>query len=489
MLAALFTIVGILNHTTTLADVERVIDWFACSPMPSLSDPSAQIALSVEDREPSLTDGWSGGTAAFRADEIAAMPLFADVPPAHLSRIARWSRQLRLGAGETVVERWDSVRDLYVIVPIAGRQASGRRARADAQDVTRVSASEEIQDATARGLGMAMPAEWSTHELTLMAWPARLELWGEGLAEAKAEYAAVARAIAAFERVVMVAPEGASQEVRDACGSGVRVLELPIDDSWMRDSGPIVVTAPDGRRAGVDFRFNGWGEKFAPYDRDDAMNLSLLAQLRIDRLVADLVLEGGSISVDGEGTLIATEQCLLHPSRNPSLTREEIEACLREYLGVEEVIWIGHGLIEDHDTDGHVDNVAQFAAPGVVLAQTVDDPADPNHEPLAENVERLRSAVDARGRRLQVIEIGVLPRTTVREASGVVPYVNLYVANGVVVVPTCGDDPDRDAEVLGRLASVYAGREVLGVPARMLAEGGGGVHCITQQVPFADPGP
>jgi agmatine deiminase len=251
----------------------------------------------------------------------------------------------------------------------------------------------------------------------------------------------------------------------------------------MRDSGPIFVTGPDGRRAGVDFRFNGWGEKFLPFDRDDAMNQALLEHLSIARLECDLVLEGGSISVDGEGTLIATEQCLLHPSRNPSLTREQIEERLGEYLGVQKVIWIGTGLLEDHDTDGHVDNVAQFVAPGVVLAQTVDDPADPNHEPLAANVERLRAATDARGRPLEVIEVGLLPRTTVRGSSGVVPYVNLYVANGVVVVPTCGDDPDRDADVLRMLSAVYAPREVVGVPARLLAEGGGGVHCITQQVP------
>ncbi len=330
-----------------------------------------------------------------------------------------------------------------------------------------------------------MPAEWAQHELTLMAWPARRELWAEGLAEAKAEYAAVARAIAAFESVLMVAPEGASQEVRDACGAGVETVELPIDDSWMRDSGPIFVTGSGGRRAGVDFRFNGWGEKFSPYDRDDAMNRVLLPRLGIERLAADLVLEGGSITVDGEGTLIATEQCLLHPSRNPSLSRGQIEERLREYLGIEKVVWIGHGLLEDHDTDGHVDNVAQFVSPGVVLAQTVDDPSDPNHERLAENVQRLRGAVDARGRSLSVIELGVLPRTAVRGAPGVVPYVNLYLANGVAVVPTCGDDPDRDLEVLGRLATVFEGREVVGVPARMLAEGGGGVHCITQQVPAA----
>ena len=173
-----------------------------------------------------------------------------------------------------------------------------------------------------------------------------------------------------------------------------------------------------------------------------------------------------------------------HPRRHADELAPRIHGPKRgQHLGVETVIWIAHGLLEDHDTDGHIDNVAQFVAPGVVLAQTVDDPSDPNHEPLAANVQRLRAAVDARGRRLEVIELGVLPRTTVRGEPGVVPYVNSYLANGVVVVPTCGDDPDRDGEVLARLARVYAGREVVGVPARMLAEGGGGVHCITQQVP------
>jgi agmatine deiminase len=347
-----------------------------------------------------------------------------------------------------------------------------------------VSTTDSDSATTARSLGLAMPAEWARHEMTLMAWPTREELWGDAMAAAKDEYTGVARAIAAFEPVLMVAPSaGAAAEIRDACGGGVQAIELPIDDSWMRDNGPIFVTADDGRRAGVDFRFNGWGEKFVPYDRDDALSRALLPRLRIDRLESDLVLEGGSISVDGEGTLIATEQCLLHPSRNPRLSRGEIEERLREWLGVEAVVWIPHGLLEDHDTDGHVDNVAQFVAPGVVLAQTVDDPGDPNHERMAENVSHLRAAVDARGRRLEVIELGVLPRTIVRGGPGVVPYVNLYVANGVVVVPLCGDDPDRDSDVLARLGSVFSGREVVGVPARVLAEGGGGVHCITQQVP------
>ena len=281
----------------------------------------------------------------------------------------------------------------------------------------------------------------------------------------------------------MVAAPGAGCEVRAACGGAVEVLELPIDDSWMRDSGPVIVIARDGRRAGVDFRFNGWGEKFVPYDRDDAMNRELLARLQIDRVEADFVLEGGSIVVDGEGTLIATEQCLLHPSRNPDLTRVEIERSLRDYLGIARVIWLRSGLVEDYDTDGHVDNVAVFVCPGVVLAQTVEDVRDPNHEPLAENVERLRAATDARGRPLEVIELPWLPRTRVRGQPGVVPYTNLYIVNGGVIVPVCGDDPSRDEEVLEMLTWVFEPREIVPVPGRVLAEGGGGVHCITQQVP------
>src|SRR3954466_9790139 len=175
---------------------------------------------------------------------------------------------------------------------------------------------------TPRATGLAMPAEWAEHERTLMCWPARSELWGAGLAEAKRDYAEIARAIAAFEPVLMVAPPGARDEALRMCGHGVEVTEIPIDDSWVRDSGPIFVTGAGGRRAGVDFGFNGWGGKFEPYDRDDALPRAALAELGVGPLEAPPVLEGGSICVDGEGTLITTAQCLLHPSRNPELERD-----------------------------------------------------------------------------------------------------------------------------------------------------------------------
>lgn len=339
---------------------------------------------------------------------------------------------------------------------------------------------------TPRSTGLSMPAEWSLHERTLMAWPVRADLWGDGLAQARRDYATIANAIADFEPVLMVAPEDAAPDARRRCGRAVDVVELPIDDSWIRDSGPIFVTgsAAGERRAAVDFGFNGWGGKFLPCDRDDALPAALLAHLGVDRFEAPLVLEGGSVTVDGEGTLITTEQCLLNPNRNPSLGREQVEALLGDYLGTEEVIWLPHGLLEDHDTDGHVDNVAAFVEPGRVLLQTAP-PGDPNHERLAENARRLRAATDARGRLIDVVELDVLPTTSVRGMRGCVPYTNLYLANGAAIVPVAGDDPDRDEEVLERLGSLYAGREIVAVPGRMLAEGGGGVHCITQQVPAA----
>jgi agmatine deiminase len=337
-----------------------------------------------------------------------------------------------------------------------------------------------LESETPRAAGFAMPAEWAPHERTLMAWPVRLDLWNESLAQARADYAQIAQAIAAFEPVLMVAPPGAGAEVTDRCGAGVEVVELPIDDSWLRDNGPIGVTDGSGGRAAVDFGFNAWGGKFPPWDADAALSEALLDRLGIDRFAAPIVLEGGSIAVDGEGTLIATEQCLLHPTRNPDLERSDIERVLHDYLGIETFVWLPNGLLEDHDTDGHVDNVAAFVRPGVVIAQTAPD--GPNHELMSANLDVLRSARDARGRELEVIEIDVLPTTAVRGDVGVAPYVNFYVCNGAVIVPVCGDDLDRDAETVARIGALY-GREGVAVPGATLAEGGGGVHCITQQVP------
>ncbi|MFI6600713.1 agmatine/peptidylarginine deiminase [Nonomuraea sp. NPDC050536] len=328
---------------------------------------------------------------------------------------------------------------------------------------------------------MRMPAEWSAHERCLMAWPTREDLWGDVLAEARAEYAAVARAVAAFEPVTMVALPDQVEQARAACGEGVEVIALPIDDSWLRDSGPIILRGDDGRRAGVDFRFNSWGGKHSPWDADDRVTAALLERLGIEAIRSEMVLEGGSVTVDGEGTLITTEQCLLHPNRNPGWTREEIERELKARLGVEKVIWLPYGGLEDTETDGHVDGVCAFTAPGSVLVSVPSDPGHPDHARMRANLAVLEASTDARGRRLRITQ---LPQSAFVPVDGVrteVGYLNFYVANGGVVVPVAGVPDDEGA--LAVIAEAFPDRKVVGVRTPTIAFGGGGVHCITQQIP------
>jgi agmatine deiminase len=325
-------------------------------------------------------------------------------------------------------------------------------------------------------MNLRMPAEWAPHERTIMCWPARESMWQERFTQAQADHAEVANAIAAFEPVLMAADPRFASEARRLCADAVDVVEIPLDDSWARDSGPIFVTG-SGERLGIQFGFNGWGEKFVPHDDDARFATRVLELLGEDRRDAgDFVLEGGSIAVDGEGTLITTEQCLLEEHRNPRLTREEIEAELCAQLEVERVIWLGLGLVEDDDTDGHVDNICAFVEPGRVVLQTVADEANPNFEPSQENLRRLRDAG------LAVVELPWLPYVVDGgQPPTVVPYTNFYVCNGGLIVPTRGEE--TDAEALALLESLYPDREAVAVAGETLALGGGGVHCITQQVP------
>jgi agmatine deiminase len=319
-----------------------------------------------------------------------------------------------------------------------------------------------------------LPAEREPHERTLMGWPCRRELWGATLAQARADYATVANAVAAFEPVTMIANAGAdASDARAACTSAVEVVELPLDDSWLRDCGPIYVFA-DGERVAVHFGFNAWGEKFSPYDSDAAVG-RLIAERLGDRVLEEgMVLEGGSILCDGEGVLLTTEQCLLNPNRNPGLRRDEIEDVLRERLGVERVVWLGRGLVEDLDTDGHVDLIAAFVAPGRALLQAVDS-GNPNYEFCEENRSRLTAAG------IEVLELPYLPYVSVAGERIAASYLNLYICNGGVIVPVTGADSDERA--LAIIGGAFPEREIVSVPGAVLAYGGGGPHCITQQVP------
>jgi agmatine deiminase len=323
-----------------------------------------------------------------------------------------------------------------------------------------------------------MPAEWEPHERTLMGWPCRTSLWGDTIALARQEYVTVANAIADFEPVTMIANPGSdAAQARTGCADGVEIVELPLDDSWLRDCGQIYVRGDDGRRLAVHFRFNAWGEKFTPWERDAAVGRLIAERLGDEVLKAELVLEGGSICVDGAGTLMTTEQCLLNPNRNPSLSRDEITASLTELLGLHRVVWLGHGLIEDRDTDGHVDLIAAFTRPTEVLLQTVT-PENPNYAHCEENRERLHTAGIA------VLEIPFLPYVDVAGETVAVSYLNFYLCNGAVIVPVTGAPTDDEA--LAIITRAYPEREVVGVPGAVLAYGGGGPHCITQQVPISE---
>ena len=330
-----------------------------------------------------------------------------------------------------------------------------------------------------------LPAEWEPHEGTAMCWPARADMWGERLVDAEAAHAAVADAVARFEPVTMVAAPRSAERAAATCGPGVDVVEQPIDDSWFRDSGPIYVVDDSGgdpQRVATDWRFNSWGGKFLPY-RDDDAAARRFAEARDEPVRSiDMVFEGGSITGDGDGTLVTTTQCLMHPNRNPAMTLTAIEAVLRAELGAERILWLPHGLALDDDTDGHVDNVAAFAAPGRLVLQGCDDTDEADWLRLDVNRRVAADAVDARGRALDVTVVPVLPFAEVDGERVAVPYLNYYVGNGFVLVPTCGHDADADMVAL--IGEQYPGREAFGLDVgAILAFGGGGIHCITQQIP------
>jgi agmatine deiminase len=352
--------------------------------------------------------------------------------------------------------------------------------------------------------GFQMPGEFERHSGCWMAWPQRPDNWRDGARPAQEAFAAVAEAIAAAEPVTMAASAAEYERCRSLLSPSIEVVELASDDAWMRDIGPSFVVDGQGGRRGVDWEFNAWGGHegglYSPWDRDDRVAAAVLEHEGADRYRAPLVLEGGAIHVDGEGTVLGTEECLLNRNRNPGLTREQIEAHLRDYLGAEKVLWLGRGVFAD-ETDGHVDNLACFARPGVVLLAWAEDEADPQHEISADALARLEAATDAHGRQFEVVRLPSPGPLTIapEEAEGVeatpgtqprragdrlaASYVNFYLGNGRVVMPLLDERHDEEAAAI--LAGCFPQREVIGVPAREILLGGGNVHCVTQQVPSA----
>ena len=247
-----------------------------------------------------------------------------------------------------------------------------------------------------------MPGEFEPHSGCWMAWPERPDNWRLGAKPAQSAYAAVAEAIAEAEPVTMAVSDAQFENARAVLSPAVRVVEVSADDAWIRDHGPTFVVDGDGGRRGVDWHFNAWGGIYESWDRDERVAAKVLELEGADRYRAPIVLEGGSIHVDGEGTVLSTEECLLNPNRNPELSKEQIERVLLDYLGAEKVVWLGAGVFED-ETGGHVDNLACFARPGTVLLTWTDDEDDPQHAISRDARERLEAATDARGRPLKVV--------------------------------------------------------------------------------------
>ncbi len=350
--------------------------------------------------------------------------------------------------------------------------------------------------------GFRMPAESEPHAGCWMLWPERPDNWRRGAQPAQAAFAAVATAISRFEAVTMGVTGAHYDGARAQLPARIRVVELSHDDAWMRDVGPTGVVNATGEVRGVDWPFNAWGGfdggLYAPWDLDDHVARKVLEIEGLARYRAPLINEGGAIHVDGEGSALVTEQCLLNRNRNPGLTRSQIEGHLRQYLGVTRVLWLGRGVIND-ETDGHIDNLACFVRPGEVCLSWCADPRDPQHAISKDALERLLAMHDARGRRLQVHKVpapGPLYMTR-REASGVQrkrgsharvagwrlagSYVNFYLANGGVVMPLL--DPATDRAAARVLRRLFPDRKLVGVAAREILLGGGNIHCITQQVP------
>ncbi|MFI2185154.1 agmatine deiminase family protein [Streptomyces sioyaensis] len=337
--------------------------------------------------------------------------------------------------------------------------------------------------AAARTVGRRrLPEETHPHAATYMAWPTR-QIWGPAAAGVRDDIARIARAIAEFEPVTLLANERDVQAAQRACGFGVEVLPIPVDDLWMRDSGPVFVLGPDGV-AGVDLNFNGWGNK-QEHGRDRHVSRAVLGHEGITRIKAPITAEGGALETDGRGTLLATESSLVNDNRNRGRSRADIERALKDLFGVTQVIWV-KGVKGKDITDYHIDALARFAEPGVVVMSTPAAGAPRTAFTAAYEQARtvIEGAVDARGKRLEVVELPE-PSRIGRHGDGFLAcYVNYYVANGAVIMP-CYGDKKADSRAASVVRDLYPGRKVVQLPLDHLGEGGGGIHCATQQRPEA----
>jgi agmatine deiminase len=343
---------------------------------------------------------------------------------------------------------------------------------------------------TPAALGYRMPAEWEPHAATWLAWPHKEASWPGNFGPIPGIWVGMVRALALHERVNILVNDAATiarvrQLLQDAgvSGANVTVHLIPTDDAWIRDHGPTFVTRqPNGGAplAAIDWIYNAWGGKYPPWDNDDVVPQQIAALLGIPLFQPGIVLEGGSIEVNGRGTVLTSEACLLNPNRNPQLSREQIEQHLCDYLGARTVLWLGEGIAGD-DTDGHIDDLTRFVDPCTVVTVRENDVRDENYEALQANYERLRHCTDQDGRALRVVTLP-MPAPVYYEGQRLpASYANFYIANGVVLAPIFGDR--NDATALQTLQQLFPRRRVVGINSRELVWGLGALHCVTQQQP------
>jgi len=334
-----------------------------------------------------------------------------------------------------------------------------------------------------------MPAEWSEHECCWMQWPTVMTPSEEAVSwshfdldKGRINWANVANSILKFEKVKMIVHPDDIDSANKLLNPNIDVITLEINDAWCRDSGAIFLLDKNNNLGGVDSDFNCWGYKIN-YELDDKVAQFMIDSSKAKYFKNDMVLEGGSIHVDGEGTLITTEQCLLHENRNPHLSKEEIENNLKDNLGVKKIIWLKHGT--DEGTNGHVDNVACFVKPGTVMAMTCNDKNDTYYDRLNENLEILKTATDSLDRRLEVIEMEMSYKRLIPNDDEPCSYINYYIANGGIVLPIFHDEK-ADENAINIIQTAFPDRKIECVDGLDILLGGGGVHCITQQQPKAN---
>jgi agmatine deiminase len=336
-------------------------------------------------------------------------------------------------------------------------------------------------------LNYSMPAEWVEHSRTFISWPVQDSMvYPDDYTAVSEGYAQIVKAIAEFEPVtIVVNPTDLARVKRYFNEANIEFLPIEHNDAWLRDNGPTFILNEQGEAAGVNWGFNAWGGKYSPWDLDDQVAPQILEHVGLQKFDAPFVMEGGSIHVDGEGTLITTEECLLNPNRNPNLTRAHIEEYLKKFLNIDKVIWLKNGLSGD-ETDGHVDNIACFAAPGKIIVQVCEDPEDDNYGITQAMLEMLSQSTDAKGRKLEIIPIKQAPIAAYNDNRLTLSYLNFYFVNGGIILPIFGGEAettDRLAEKV--LSEVFPDRRIRTVNGMAIIREGGNVHCTTQQMPAA----